>query len=125
VTEADVVLHWRKGAKDALEAAELLHREGKYALAMFDVHLAVEKALKAAIMEKTRQPHPRIHDLLALADLLSRAWTDDEHDLFDSLSDFAVAARYDDPEWAAEHATRDATAKWIARASDFLRNFLP
>lgn len=44
MTEADVIAHWKKGAKDAIEAARLLHDGGKYALALFDLHLAMEKA---------------------------------------------------------------------------------
>jgi hypothetical protein len=43
----------------------------------------------------------------------------------DTLSEFAVAARYDDPAWAAQHATKTGSARWIARSEKFLLSLLP
>jgi HEPN domain-containing protein len=92
---------------------------------LFDAQLAVEKALKAAIMEKTGEPHPKIHSLFALATILKEDWPAQEKELFDALSDFAVAARYDDPAWALTQATRPQTERWIRRTEAFLSSFLP
>src|SRR5690242_12824359 len=94
MTDAQLIAHWRKGSHDALDAARLLSDDGKYELALFHCHLAVEKALKAAIMESTREPHPKVHDLARLALLIRPDWPAQDRELFDTLSDFAIAARY-------------------------------
>jgi|SRR3989344_1131904 len=124
VTTADVIRHWRKGANDALEAAELLKNDGKYDLALFHCHLAIEKALKAAIMEKTQKPHPKIHSLLNLATMLRNDWNTEDRNLFSTLSDFAVASRYDDPAWSERFATEENAQQWISRTEAFLSDFL-
>ena len=105
VTINDVIKHWRKGAKSALRVAVLAHKDGEHELALFHCHLTIEKALKAAIMEKTGKPHPKIHNLARLALILRKDWSEAEQELLNTLSDFAVAARYDDPAWAKQYAT--------------------
>ena len=125
MTEADVIAHWRKGAKDALEMAQLALQTDKYELALFHCHLAVEKTLKAAIMEKTEKPHPKIHELSTLARLLKETWNAEEKQLFDTLSDFAVAARYDDPAWAERFATAENARQWITHTAEFLSTNFP
>ncbi|MBU2213733.1 HEPN domain-containing protein [Patescibacteria group bacterium] len=125
MTEADIIAHWRKGAKDAFEMAQLAHKAGKYELALFHCHLAVEKILKAAVMEKTKKPHPKIHELSVLARLLKETWSVEEKQLFESLSDFAIAARYDDPTWAENYATSQNAQDWIKRTEAFLSTQCP
>src|SRR2546428_741604 len=100
VTTADVIAHWRKGAKDALRLANHAANDEIYDLALSHGHRPVEKALKAAIMEKPANPHPKVHALARLATAYGEDWPQEDRELFDALSDFAVAARYDDPAWA-------------------------
>jgi HEPN domain-containing protein len=120
VTTADLIAHWRKGAKIALRLAAVCADQRAYELALFHCHLAVEKAIKAAIMEKTRKPHPKVHDLLRLASLLQEDWPAPDQELLDTLSDFAIAARYDDPAWAERFATAKNARRWISRTTSFL-----
>jgi HEPN domain-containing protein len=124
VTEVEIIAHWRKGAADALEMAALACQAGKYDHALFNCQLAVEKALKAAIMARTREPHPRIHNLGQLAALAGESWTPAEQQMFDELSAFAVAARYDDPPWAAQYASLDNASRWIDAVTTFLSQHL-
>jgi HEPN domain-containing protein len=95
VTTAQLIAHWRKGAKDALHLAKRAAADGLYELALFHCHLAVEKALKAAIMEKTGEPHAKVHALAHFASTLRTEWSPDDRELLDTLSDVAVAARKD------------------------------
>ncbi len=125
MTENDIIAHWRKGARDALEAARLLHDNGKYALALFDVHLAVEKALKAAFMEEHRKAAPPSHNLLLIAQQLSRTWTDEQKRRLDYLTQYAIAARYDDPPWAQREATEENSARLLGEGESFLSLLLP
>jgi HEPN domain-containing protein len=124
VTDAQLVKHWRHGAKQSLRLATLTAEDGLYELALFHCHLAVEKALKAAIMEQSGEPHPKVHALLRLGMLVHDDWSADERELFDALSEFAVAARYDDPDWAKRSATASAAHTWIKRTTTFLSQHL-
>ena len=125
MTTKDVIAHWHKGAKSALRIAALAQKVGEHELALFHCHLAVEKALKAAIMERTGKPHPKVHNLSRLAPLLGDEWTEDERELFDALSAFAIAARYDDPAWALRYATAANATHWIERTTAFLASHQP
>ncbi len=111
--QAEIIKHWHRGAHDALDAARLLAKNGKYALALFHCHLAVEKALKAVfILEKDKNPPPT-HDLSALAEQLSSHWSEQEEDLLDDLSGYSTAARYEDQRWHEEKATKENVAAWL------------
>ena len=74
-------------------------------------------------MEKTGKPHPRDHDLERLALLIREDWSDDDRRLFDLLSSFSVAARYDDPAWAQQFATAEQASLWIGQVDAFLSRF--
>lgn len=120
MSQEEIVKHWQKGACDALEAAQALHDLGKYALALFDCHLAVEKALKAACIRKNDREAPPTHNLLFLTQELGQSWTQQQKDALSDLTDYAVSARYDDPEWAKSQATKENSALWLKQASIFL-----
>lgn len=120
MTTADVSQHWRKRARDSLTLARAAVEINDFADCLFHCHLAVEKCLKAEIMEKTQSPHPRIHSLAKLAAVLGNDWSADDQALFFFLSDFAVAARYDDPAWAQHTATAQTAQEWIERTEAFL-----
>jgi HEPN domain-containing protein len=125
VTEADVIAHWRKGAREELQSAALLHDGGRYSAALFHCHLAVEKALKALYMEQHRKEAPLTHDLLQIALQLPRMWTDDEKTALADLTEYAVAARYDDPAWAEHEATAPNVAAWLRRVEALFSSLLP
>ena len=124
MTTADVIKHWRKGAAEALDAAKLLANDGKYDLALFHCHLAVEKKMKAAVMEETGKPHPKVHNLSRLAQLIREDWPENDRELFTTLSEFSVAARYDDPAWSDRYATEKNARLWIDRAGSFLSKII-
>ena len=120
MTEADVIAHWRKGATDALEMARLACDAGKYDHALFNCHLAVEKALKVKYMEQHNAEAPYTHNLLELAGLLPNPWTEQVKTILDRLSDFVVAARYSDPVWAEKYADLSHANECIADAARLL-----
>lgn len=119
-----VVVHWRKRARNSLKIARFANYIGSPADALVHCHLALERALKAAIMQKTGKSHPEVHDLLALAGLLSPQWSAEERSLFDTLTDLASTARHDDPAWAERHATRTEALYWIARTEQLVSRLL-
>jgi HEPN domain-containing protein len=120
VTTADVITHWRKGARDALEIAKLALQAGMYDHVLFNCHLAVEKALKAEYMQLHGEEAPYTHNLLDLAETVDRSWTDAQTTALDELSDFVVAARYSDPVWAERYADAPHGSAWLRSAEAFL-----
>ena len=120
-----MIAHWRKGARDALDAAKVLQKADHYAAALFHCHLGVEKALKAACMESLRRDPPFTHDLLQIARLLKREWSNEEEAFLADLSQYAVASRYDDPAWAEREATRANAVRWIDEVERLLSILLP
>lgn len=124
MTGADVIAHWRKGARDEFQSAQLLADGEKYAGSLFHCHLAVEKALKALYMEEHQKEAPLTHDLLQIAIQISRPWTNEEKKFLADLTEYAVAARYDDPFWAEREATQDNVLSWLDRVDRFLSSVL-
>ena len=125
MTEADVIAHWRNGARKELQSAKLLFDGGQYAGTLFHCHLAVEKALKAQFMDQHRKNPPMTHDLERLALELKQSWTPDELELFQDLTQYAIAARYDDPVWAEHEATSENASHWVNVGQTFLNTLLP
>jgi HEPN domain-containing protein len=120
MTEADVIAHWRKGAKDALESAKLLCEGNQFTNALFLCHLAVEKALKALYMAQYDKDAPYSHNLLDLALSLQQTWSKEQKSALDELTDFVVGARYSDPVWAREYADKAHASQWIDWTQKFL-----
>lgn len=56
---------WVAEAEDELESAQILIERGKYRAASLHSQQAVEKALKALVLERGKRP-PRTHDLIEL-----------------------------------------------------------
>ena len=120
-----MIAHWRKGARDAMELAGAALERGKFALTLFTIHLAIEKALKAQIMDQHRKNPPMTHDLERLALELKQSWLPQERELFQDLTQYAIAARYDDPSWAEQEATGENATHWIHAGQTLLDSLLP
>lgn len=125
MTKEDVVALWQKEAKEAFRVAELAFADGIYWLTLFHCHLAVEKALKALYMNEHGQDPPRMHELLLLAEAMKHPWSEGDVTLFDTLGEFAVEARYHDPEWAEKQATKEHAQYWLERTQSFLSHVFP
>lgn len=125
MTEADVIAHWQQGARNELASAKLLSAGGQYAGALFHCHLAVEKALKARYMQEHDCEAPLTHDLLQLALPLDCPWAADQKRFLADLTQYAIAARYDDPVWAEREATRAKADACVSGVETFLSLLLP
>lgn len=95
---------WFDRAREALEAAERLHREGFHWAACFLAHQAAEYALKGVLVKYTGQ-YPYTHDLGELLELVEARLGVDLRELYeaaDFLTPHYVASRY------SSHATYNA-----------------
>ena len=60
--------YWIEGAKNDLEAAELLIKNGKILHGLFFCHLSIEKAIKAFVVKETKEVPPGSHNLIYLSE---------------------------------------------------------
>ncbi len=107
---------WQQFAEADMAAAETLMHEGHRAHALVLLQQAIEKMLKALIVESGEQP-PKIHSLIRLADLADMALTDVQRRLLHELSNLYVLLRYPEGYVEAAGGIDEATAEEYVSAS--------
>jgi HEPN domain-containing protein len=125
MTTPDIIKHWANGARSAMKMARMARDAGEYEHALFNCHLAVEKAMKTVYLEEKGTEHPRTHDLERLSHELSIVLSADQYDWLADLTEFVIDARYADPVWAIEQATQENADRWINRTETLLSSLLP
>lgn len=125
MSQEELVQHWRRGAHDALRIAHLCLQEGVLDMTLFHCHLAVEKALKARYIQEKGEEHPKTHRLLELAHYLDISWTSEEMRALAELTDFAIEARYAEPERIHDIATEENCRHWLQETQMILSKLLP
>jgi HEPN domain-containing protein len=91
-----VVAHWRAGATEDWEVATDLVQRGRARHGLFFAHLALEKALKAHVCQRTAELAPYIHDLIRLAAAAGLAVEDRRRDILAKMNAYALGGRYPD-----------------------------
>lgn len=123
MTQEQSIAHWKQGAQDAIEAAELLLHGGKHPLALFHCHLAAEKILKAEYIREKDAAPPKTHNLLSIALELSRPWSEEEKEQLRELSTFAFKARYEDVEWDDRDEALQNADWWIRTVRTLISHY--
>lgn len=95
MTELDAIQAWKSSAIEDIKLGEDLFKLGKYAHALFFLHLAIEKIIKGVHQHLKHEPSLFIHDLYKLATRAGIEVAESEKPLLDEISTFNVAARYD------------------------------
>lgn len=90
------VAHWIGTAKEDLLAAESLLQKRLSVQAAFFAELAVEKALKALVVARTRTIPPFTHDLLRLSALTGLHMPPDRLRRLAAMQRYAIEGRYPD-----------------------------
>ena len=96
MTRQKAIDMWVEGAVDALDTCDKLFKSKKYHHSLFFLHLALEKIIKALYISKVDDSPPYIHNLKLLIKILKIEASDKELEQLDEISEFNVAARYDD-----------------------------
>lgn len=73
-----------------------LFEKGDYSWSLFIGHLVLEKLLKACYVYKEDITPPFIHDLVRLSEKAGLPLTEEQKDIFDTISTFNLRVRYDD-----------------------------
>lgn len=108
------VEYWTTSAQDAMSTADVLFEAKKYHHALFFVHLAIEKIIKALYVSKINEPAPPMHNLYVLAQKLSLPIDDTLKEQLLEITTFNVSARYDNEKYKFyKKATKEYSTTWI------------
>lgn len=101
--------YWIEGAKNDLEAAELLIKNGKILHGLFFCHLSIEKAIKAFVVKETKEVPPRSHNLIYLSEMANLIIDEDFTVFIGVLMKYQLEGRYPDyqPELPSSEVTND------------------
>jgi len=115
---------WVEGADDALDSAYKLFESKKYHHALFFLHLALEKTLKALYVSLKDQSPPYIHNLKQIAQHAGFELSQEELAQLDEISEFNVSARYDEYKYKIyKRATKEYTEKWMKTGENLFNKF--
>ncbi|WP_194174732.1 HEPN domain-containing protein [Desulfofundulus thermobenzoicus] len=106
------VKEWLEQSEYDLDTAKSLYRARRYLYTIFMCHLAIEKALKALIVQQTGKAPPKTHNLINLVKLGNAILTDEQIKFVSRLSLAGVVTRYPEELKRAiaeylRHVTRD------------------
>ena len=88
------VEYWTKTAEHDWDTAQALWRAKKYDACLFFCHLVIEKILKAAVVRKTKQYAPRVHNLVHLIQSADMPLDDRQNQMLAQMNHFNIAVRY-------------------------------
>jgi len=114
MTQQNAINIWTEGAVDALDTCDKLFDSKKYHHALFFLHLALEKIIKALYICKIDDSPPFIHNLKLLVKKTKTKLSEKEAKQLDEISEYNVTARYDDYKYKIYmKATKEYTQDWI------------
>lgn len=118
-----LVQYWEAGSKDDLDSAlSIFSKAERYGAALFFLHLALEKSLKAAYVKKNKTHAPYTHNLLSLIEKLGWQPSEEVATLAAEINEFNTEARYPDQKLDFQKkATKEFAENYITKGKDFLR----
>ena len=123
MTRKQAVKNWIFKADKDVETANDLFRLGHYDWCLFIWHIAIEKVIKAHIMQSDRE-FTYTHKLINLAKQAGIPLTDEEKDQLREITTYNLNARYDLYKLAFyKKATKPYTQKWVAICNDLYEKF--
>ena len=117
-----LIQYWVSGSKDDLESAvSIFSKAERYPASPFFLHLAIEKALKAAYVKKNQTHAPFTHNLLSLIEKLGWNANEEWLTLAAEINEFNTESRYPDQKLEFQTKATKAFAKgYLDRGKDFL-----
>ena len=88
------ILEWVKLSDYDIETARAMQRAGKYLYVLFCCQQAVEKRLKAVVVNVTEEFPPRTHDLIRLMELAKISLTAKQQIFLGKLTTYYIETRY-------------------------------
>ena len=116
------VAYWLQLARLDLESARKSLQGESYLHCLFGCQQALEKLLKASVVEATQQSPPRVHNLIRLAALAGLQLQPDQEMLLSKLSLEYIELRYPEELDAIEEMNSRAAAEGrLQKTEEFFR----
>lgn len=113
---------WLKQAEYDLETAKAMFDAKRHIYTLFMCHLAVEKALKALIVEHTGKTPPKSHNLVYLMNLGRAKLSERQVKFISRLSLAGVATRYpEDLTMALDEYPPTVTQDYMIRSKEVVK----
>ena len=96
MTIEEKIKFWKSEAIRSLAVAHDLFKSKRYIEALFFGHLALEKLLKAKIIEATNKEPVHSHDLVKLADYAAIKLDEEKIKLLAKINTYNIRTRYQD-----------------------------
>ena len=122
----ELMNYWIKSSDNDYEVMIDLKEKKRNTYCLFFGQMVIEKLLKAyyAKTNKNAPYAPRTHELAYLANKMNMKLTEKQEDMFETISDFNMEARYGDYKYTFElKCTDEYTNTWIENIKE-LRKWL-
>lgn len=124
MTQEKAIKIWLEGAEDALDTCNKIFKSKKYHHALFFLHLALEKIIKAFYIFKLDTSPPYTHNLKDLCLKMKLKLSVDQLAELDEISEFNVSARYEEYKFKIyKRATKEYSEKWMKIGRDYYKFF--
>lgn len=94
--KSELVKFWMETSEKDYNTMIHLYESKDYHWSLFMGHLVIEKLIKAVYVKTIDNNVPKIHDLLRLAEKAGIEITEEQEDIFDTITTFNISARYPD-----------------------------
>jgi len=119
MSQDEAVNRWLESAEKNIQMMDDMFGLKHYDWALFFGQLALEKMLKALVVQNTDQPPPYIHNLEKLAQIANITFSESDKPFLSEITTFHVAARYDDIKLVLYgKATPEFTEKYIRKIKE-------
>jgi HEPN domain-containing protein len=116
------VQYWLESAKDDWRVAKHLFEKGDYPHSLFFGHLTIEKILKSIYVNKLNESPPHTHRLVHLVEKIALELTEEQLELFETITDFNMEARYPDEKFSfKKRCTKDFAEKYLRKIEEIRR----
>ena len=116
------VQYWLESSEDDWKVANHLFEKGDYSYSLFFGHLTIEKILKAIYVNKRGEIPPYTHGLVYLAEKVSLTLSESQLELFETITDFNMEARYPDEKFSfKKRCTKDFTERYLIKIEEIKR----
>ena len=114
------VKRWLELAKYDLGTAEAMYASGRYLYVLFCCQQAIEKLLKARIVERTGEFPPRTHDLTKLSQSVALSLTEGQDGFLRSLTKYYIGTRYpEEISLLAQETTGPIANQFLQQTKEF------
>jgi HEPN domain-containing protein len=114
------IVYWRDvSIRDLQFAGRLIeYKEEEILYCFFYLHLAIEKALKAHIVKRTKNLPPKTHNLLVLAEIGEVQMSREQIDFCGRINRYNIEARY--PNLAVPAPTLEKAKEYFEQTKELL-----